>query len=308
MASTKIIFLVLPHIHLLDLAGPDQVFFEAKDYGADITLEYCSYEETLSASSALPLGKLRHFRSVTVNPGDYILVPGAQVSFLQSAKMKSQKKLFSWIRQCHESGANICSICTGAFFLAEAGLLDGRKCTTHWKRTKELQQQYPLIKVVENILFTEDDGIYTSAGVTSGIDMALHILSKIKDDRLSWQVARELVVYLRRQGSDLQQSVYMDYRNHIHSGIHRVQDYVQENISKKINLESLADIAFMSTRNLTRIFRKEAGVSVNEYVNLVRKEHIKELIKNPDITRTQLARHCGLKSERQLARLLQAIH
>jgi transcriptional regulator GlxA family with amidase domain len=140
--------------------------------------------------------------------------------------------------------------------------------------------------------------------VTSGIDLALYIVSRMKDDLFSYKVARELVVYMRRQGHHAQQSVYLLYRNHIHSGIHKVQDYLQENIDKKASLNDLADIACMSTRNLTRIFKKETLISVNEFTNLIRKEKIKELLKNPDISRAQIARECGLKSERQVFRLI----
>jgi transcriptional regulator GlxA family with amidase domain len=307
MATTKIVFLLLPHIHLLDLAGADQVFHEAIEQGADIALDYCSFTENIISSTSLPFGKLKHFSKIKIKEGDYIFVPGAEVNFLVSKKMKAQKDLFGWINVCYKKGANICSICTGAFFLAEAGLLNGRKCTTHWKRTNELQTTFPAIRLVENILYTEDERIFTSAGVTAGIDMALNILSKLKDDNFSFKVARELVIYVRRQGNELQQSVFMQYRNHIHTGIHNVQEYLQENCTKKSNLNELADIAFMSIRNLTRTFKKETGLSINEYITLIRKERIKELIKNPNITRAQLAVQCGLKSERHVARLLQPI-
>jgi transcriptional regulator GlxA family with amidase domain len=307
MAVTKIIFLILPHIHLLDLAGADQVFHEAIEHGADIALDYCSFTENITSSTALPFGKLKHFSKIKIKEGDYIFVPGAEVSFLVSNKMKAQKDLFEWINDCYKKGANICSICTGAFFLAQAGLLNGRKCTTHWKRTTELQNTFPSIRLVENILYTEDERIFTSAGVTAGIDMALNIVSTLMDDNFSFKIARELVIYVRRQGNEAQQSVFMQYRNHIHTGIHNVQEYLQENCQKKNTLNELADVAFMSARNLTRTFKKETGLSINEYVTLIRKERIKELMKNPNITRAQLAMQCGLKSERHVSRLLQPI-
>ncbi len=307
MAATNIVFLILPNIHLLDLAGADQVFHEALEYGADIKVDYCSYSTGIVSSTDLPFGKLKHYSKIKINKGDYIFIPGADVSFLLSKEMKAQKELFEWTRSCYNEGAYVCSICTGAFFLAQTGLLNGRKCTTHWKRTNELQAKFPSINLVENILFTEDERIYTSAGVTAGIDLALHILSKIKGDNFSYKVARELVVYIRRQGNEVQQSVFMDFRNHIHAGIHHVQDYLQENSHKKITLHELSDIAFMSARNLTRIFKKETGINVNDYNNLLRKERIKELLKNPDISKAQLASLCGLKSKRHLSRLMQII-
>ncbi len=307
MAKTKIIFLILPHIHLLDLAGADQVFHEAIEQGATIEMIYCSIGEPIVTSTNLPFGKLINYSKVTIFKGDYIFIPGAEVNYLISRKINAEKKLLQWVKDSYLKGANICSICTGAFFLAMAGLLDGRKCTTHWKRTSQLQKMYPEVQVIENILFTEDENIYTSAGVTAGIDLALHIVSKLKDDNFSYKIARELVVYVRRQGSDSQKSIFMDYRNHIHSGIHKVQDHLQENIRKKQTLTRLSSIACMSPRNFTRVFRKETGISVNDYITLIRKEHIKEFLKNPDMTRKKMALECGLQSERQIIRLINEI-
>lgn len=305
--SITICFLLLPRVHLLDLAGADQVFHEAIEYGADIRLEYCGISDEVETSAGLIFKALRRFSDIELVKDDYLFIPGAEVEFLLSKRMTGEKEIKKWVRNAYDTGANICSICTGAFFLAMTGLLDGRKCTTHWKRAAELQKKYRAIRVVENILFTEEDRIYTSAGVTAGIDMTLYILGKLKDDNFSYKVARELVVYVRRQGAELQQSVFMNYRNHIHSGVHRVQDYLQANCNKKLALPQLADIACMSLRNLTRVFKKETGISINEYITLIRKERLQALIKNPDISRKEMAGQCGLKSERQVIRLLKAI-
>lgn len=307
MSQTKIVFLVLPRVHLIDLAGALQVFHEARDYGADISIQYCSIDEEVLTSSELPIGQMKQFSSIEFSAGDYLFVPGAEVNFLLSAQMTSQKKLMQWVVDAHAKGAYICSVCTGAFFLGLTGLLNGKKCTTHWKRTDELKKRFPAINLIEDILFTEDDRIYTSAGVTAGVDLALFILSKMTDEDLSYKVARELVVYLRRRGNDSQQSIFMKYRSHIHSGIHKVQDYLQENIQNKLPLGQLAEVACMSSRNLTRTFKRETGVTVNEYTILLRKELLKKLLQNPDMTRKQMARHCGLKSERQVIRLLNTV-
>jgi transcriptional regulator GlxA family with amidase domain len=305
MAGTRVIFLVLPHVHLLDLAGPDQVFHEAIDCGADITVEYCSVVSDPATSSRLRFGNLQSFEAVKVNAGDYLFVPGAEVDFLIGPSFPKFAALRKWMWHAYENGASICSVCTGAFLLARVGLLNGKPTTTHWKRTNQLKTLYPEIELIENQLFTESDQIFTSAGVTAGIDMALFILSKIRDDYFSFKVARELVVYMRRQGADVQQSVYLDFRNHIHSGIHLVQDYIQENIHKRNTLDRLASIANMSPRNITRVFKKETGITINDYVTLVRKERLLKLSANPDITRKQMAKMCGLESERQVIRLMQ---
>ena len=307
MEKTKIIFLILPHVHLLDLAGPDQVFHEAIEQGADFTVVYCSAEKAIATSSLLNIASLKLFDKVPINKDDYVFIPGADVNYLTGRSISYEQEMSRWLNDGYNKGAFICSICTGAFFLARTGLLNGRKCTTHWKRTAQLKQKYPAVNLVEDILFTEDGRILTSAGVTAGIDLALYITSRLRDDRFSFKVARELVVYMRRQGNESQQSIFMNYRNHIHSGVHRVQDYMQEKVQEKLTLATLADKACMSARNLTRIFKKETGITINEYLSMIRKEYLKKLSGNPDITRKQMAAFCGLKSERQVIRLLKNI-
>lgn len=291
-------------MHLLDLAGPDQVFLEANGYGAGFEVKYCGFSGDSRTSSGLRLGRTDDFSKVVLRPGDHLLIPGAEVRYLMSDEMKRQTGLFDWVRDAHRRGVMLGSICTGAFFLGRAGLLDGRKCTTHWKRTAELQQHFPAARVQENILYTDDGGIFTSAGVTAGIDLALHLLSRLCGEVMAHKVARELVVYARRAGNDAQQSVFLSYRNHIHAGIHRVQDWLLDHPGDKTSLDELAAVACMSTRSLTRIFKTETGVTVHEYRALLRRERLQEFLKNPDLSRPQLARLCGLSSERHLSRLL----
>lgn len=304
MLPTNIAFLILPNVHLLDLAGPDQVFLEALDYGANIKIQYCSFEHMLQTSAHLPFGEIQNYADVLLQRGDYLIVPGADIQYLSSKQLTSQKALFRWVRDAHSKGVNVCSVCTGSFFLGEAGLLENRECTTHWKRVHELQSRFMSARVQENVLFTEDDGVLTSAGVASGIDLALHIVSKLTDDYFSFQVAREIVVYSRRAGNQAQQSVFLSYRNHIHSGVHKVQDWLQENLHKKSNLSDLSEIACMSTRTLTRTFKKETGITINDYITLLRKERIQKLLKNPDFSKAEIAKQCGLQSERQVSRII----
>ncbi len=306
MNTTKIVFLVLPRTHLLDLAGPIQVFQEGIEQGAQLEIQYCAHERDLTTSSDFPFGKLPHYSEVSLRCGDFLVVAGAEVSYLVSKQLTGDQALLRWVGEMHALSVRIVSICTGAFFLGAAGLLNGRKCTTHWKRTAELKKRFPRIQLVEDILFTECDGIYTSAGVTAGIDLALYILEQLTDDHLSYKVARELVIYARRRGTESQESSFLKYRNHIHSGIHQVQDYLHYNLQKRVSLSQLADQACMSPRNLTRIFKRETGITVNEYTSILRKEVLKKLAGNPDMSRKQMAKHCGLTSERQVIRLLRS--
>lgn len=301
--NKKFVFLVLPQIHLMDLAGPDQAILEAIGFGADFEIEYCNLENKVVTTAGLPIANLKHFSEVQFNKGDFLIIPGSNVNYLISDEFKKQTDLLNWIVASYNFGIKMVSICAGAFILAECGLLNNIPCTTHFKKTKQLQELYPQAKVIENILFTQQDGIYTSAGIASGIDVTLHIIEELKGSYFAHLVARELVVYNRRNGNQKQESELLGFRNHIHSGIHKVQDWIIENINQKTNLDELAEIACMSERNFTRIFKKETAITVNDYITTIRKEKIKEFLRNPDLTRLELASHVGL-SERQLSRLI----
>jgi transcriptional regulator GlxA family with amidase domain len=301
---SKITFLLLPNTNLLDLGGASQVFYEAKDQGLDIDFNFCSNEKNIVTAIGLPLGKIESYNKQKLNKGDYLIVLSSDYKYIFSKAFNPDKALLNWLVELKEKGVIICAICTGAFLLGKAGLLDGIKCTTHWKRTTELQADFPKAKVQQNIIFIEDNGIYTSAGANSAIDVALHILSHSKDDFFAHKIARELVVYNRRNGTDAQHSVYLNNRNHIHSGIHKVQDYLLGNLHKKNLLSDLAEIANMSHRNFCRIFKKETSLTVIEYVTILRKERIKSLLKNPDLAKIEIANSVGLQSEKQVFRIL----
>jgi transcriptional regulator GlxA family with amidase domain len=174
----KFTFLILPHFHSMDLAGPDQTILEAIDYGADFEIEYCAMDESTVSSAGLPLGSMKHFSEVQLTEGDFLIIPGSSVSYLISLKFKKNTDLIDWIVQQHHKKINLVGICAGAFVLAECGLLDHIACTTHFQRTSQLQQLYPKSMVKENILFVEENGIYTSAGIAAGIDLLLHIIEK----------------------------------------------------------------------------------------------------------------------------------
>ena len=301
---TQMVFLLLPHTHLMDLAGPDQVFFEALGFGADLRIAYCGLGREVGSSAGLPFGKLPHFSEIEFHPGDFLIVPGAEGYYLKSAAFAAETPVLTWIREAYARQVRVCSICSGSFALALSGILDGKTCTTHWKRTSELQAAFPQLRVAENVLFTEQDGIYTSAGIASGIDMALHIVGQLYGEMFAHRVAREMVIYNRRSGNQPQKSILLDFRNHIHAGVHRVQDWLQEHLDQKATLLQLAEIACMSDRNFTRTFKRETGLTVNEYVTLLRKEKIKQLLQSPDQSRGQIAQQCGLRSERHVGRIM----
>lgn len=302
--ATKFIFLILPDVHILDLAGPDQAIHEAIDCNADFEIGHCGLRENVISTSGLPFGELKPYTKIQLDKGDFLIIPGTSYTYLSSDSFLQNTALFQWIRSLNKKGVNICSICMGAFVLAETGLLNGKICTTHFKKTRELQEKYPLIKVQENILFTHEENIYTSAGIAAGIDLTLYIIEKLKGSYLAHLVARELVVYNRRNGNAAQESEFFKFRNHIHVGVHKVQDFISHHLSKKHILSELAELANMSERNFTRIFKKETGLTVNEYITALRKEKATELLKSPDLSRIEVANCIGLRSEKQLSRIL----
>lgn len=304
MATTKFLFLILPEVHLLDLAGPNQVISEAIDLGVDFEIEYCGIEEEIKTSAHLGISKLKHFSEVELKAGDYVVIPGSRVKFLTSFDFKKNSSLIDWILAEHKKGVILVTVCVGTYVVGEAGLLDNIECTTHFDQTQHLQKRFPKAIVKENILFTSANNIYTSAGIASGIDLMLHIIERHTGGNVAHRVARELVVYKRRDGVNEQHSVYFQYRDHIHNGIHKVQDYIIDNIGKKLYLNSLAEIANMSERNFSRLFKRETGITVHQFITNVRVEQIKNLFKNPDLSRKQIAKKVGLVSEKQVTRLL----
>ncbi|MBD2701343.1 DJ-1/PfpI family protein [Spirosoma sp. BT702] len=303
----KFVFLILPNVHLMDLAGPDQTIHEAIDYGASFIIEYCGIDAEVQSSAGLHMKKPLHFSQINLSAGDYLLIPGSSVTYLLSPEFARNQSLFDWIRQCHQQQIRLVSICAGAFVLAQCGLLNGIACTTHFKQTRTLQAMYPLANVRENILFVEENNIYTSAGIASGIDLLLYIIERHKGGYFTHKVARELVIYNRRDGSNQQISVLLQFRNHIHTGIHRAQDYIIEHIYQRHNLGALAEIANMSERNFTRIFKKETGITATYYINLIRRELIDKFLNHKDLTLTQIAQKVGLMSEKQVRRILKSV-
>jgi len=300
----KVAFIIPPTVGLLDLAGPVQVFTEAKFYGMDIGIEFYQFEEAPVSTSGLGFGAIRHFKEAKLKEGDYVFVPGMDFEYVRSIAFKAEREFFGWLRKCSESGITVGSICNGAFALGHAGLLKDTECTTHWRRVKELQTEFPQAKVLTDILFIKSNNVYTSAGISAGIDLALAVLENLKGPLFTHKVARGLVVYHRRSGSHKQQSIYLDYRNHINPQIHEVQDYLIENLSKENDIESLASLVGMSARNLSRVFKEKTGSTVHEYLTLLRKEFAHTMLNNPEYTIEYIATKCGFKSARQLQRIL----
>ncbi len=300
----KFAFIIPPTVELLDLAGPVQVFTEAKFYGFEIDIEFYKYHEAPVSTAGLGFGNVADFRLAKLKEGDFLFVPGMDMDYVESISFGAERAFFDWLKACAERRVIVCSICNGAFALGHAGLLKDTECTTHWRRVKALQKQFPQAKVVADILFIKSNNVYTSAGISAGIDLALAILEDLKGPLFTHKVARGLVVYHRRSGKHNQQSIYLDYRNHINPQIHEVQDYLIENLSRENDIETLASLVGMSPRNLSRVFKEKTGSTILEYLTLLRREYAGTMLNNPEYTIEYIASQCGFKTARQLHRIL----
>jgi len=310
MAAVKLIqavFVIPPRVHLLDITGPAHVFYEAADYGANIKLHFCNIhtsETSIQSSSSLFLSNLVNYNELSLAPGDLIFIPGLEASLLLDDKFLTSSRAFQyWLKKQYSNGVQICSVCTGAFLLAEAGLLDNRECTTHWKFLDRFSARYPKVSLQKNRLFVKSGNVYTSAGVASGIDLSLFLLEELLGSGFAVKIAKEIVIYARRTEADPQLSVFMQFRNHMDERIHTVQDLLSQSVGKRLTIEGIALEAGMSPRNLTRLFRKTTQISVGEYIDKLRAERASQMIAEGHTMQT-VAQNCGLKSTNQLRTLI----
>ena len=302
----NIYFIILPETHPLDSLGPAQLFFEAKDNGADINLHFLSSTTDSELISSLGLGfsKLISYQNLELTKVDLIIIPGIEFSLLIDLEFKSKNlDFYGWLNTQYSNGATLVSICTGAFILGDAGLLKGKNATTHWKAFNEFEQKYPDTKLLKNRLFVENERIYTSAGMLSGIDLCLYLVEKEYGIKFAIEVAKEVVMYFRRSESDPQLSIFLQYRNHLDDRIHKAQDFINSNLATPFIIEDLADKVHMSARNLTRQFKKTTGITIGNYLTKLRVEQSIHLLAG-GYTLEYATKQCGLKSSNQLRSLL----
>ncbi|MBA4144732.1 MAG: AraC family transcriptional regulator [Azospira oryzae] len=304
---TTAVFVIPPRVHLLDVSGPAHVFYEAADYGAPLDLRFVSVHPGVAhetSSSGLAFAQLEDFKSIHLTKKDIVFIPGIESHYITNGEFyKTIAPFFEWLIEQHQRGAKICSVCTGAFLLAQSGLLNGRQTTTHWKYHNVLKKEYPQVEVLANRLFVQSERIYSSAGVASGIDLGLYLLEELYGTRFSAAIAREVVIYLRRGKDDPQLSVFLQYRNHLEDRIHTVQEWLTQHLDKKHTADELAELIHTSGRNLTRLFKETTGITIGQYVEKLRIEHALQLLRDQQKVET-VAKACGLQSTNQLRSLL----
>lgn len=295
---SRVVFLLVPRVHLLDLAGPAQVFSTAADLGCDYELGYVAEQEDVPTAQGVSLRA--GTRWPALGPDDLVLVPGWRDRFGPHARLAPATR--AAITAHHAAGGTVASVCAGAHALGQAGLLDGRRCTTHHALQDELARRYPAARVVRDVLYVVDGRVVTSAGIASGIDLALHLVATRHGPATAARVAREMVVYARRNGGESQASALLRHRGHVSDAVHRAQDVIDTRFAGRLPLVELAAECGVSPRTLTRLFGDATGLTPLRYQHLLRLERAEHLIGH-GATVEAAARASGFDDARMLRRL-----
>lgn len=214
------------------------------------------------------------------------------------------QELLDWLRQEADHVPRIASVCTGAFILAEAGLLDGRRAVTHWLAGRHLADRFPNVTTEENVLFVEDGPIWTSAGVTASIDMTLAMVEQDLGREAAMGVARIMVVPLKRPGGQPQMSVELNGQAASKPSVTRLAEWILSNLDQDLSGPTLARRAVMSERNFTRVFRRETGLSPHSFVMRARLERARMLLCDTELPLKDIARRSGFINEEAMRRTM----
>jgi len=297
-----VVFLLLPNVVLLDVAGPADAFRNAeRQVPGSYRLRFVAPLPSLTAAVGLTLGALEPLPVTLPSTTLLILtgIGGEAVDWQEPAT----RRAIAWLRSGAAAGAELLCVCTGSVLAAHAGLLAGRECTTHHEHLEELRRVEPRARVLENRIFVEDGSLTTSAGVTAGLDLALHVIGRQLGPHVAAEVARSLVVYLRRAGTDPALSPWVMHRNHLHPAVHRVQDAVTHDPAAPWSAAHLAAVACTGPRNLARLFAEHARCSPLDYVQLIRFAFAKQLVTESRLDLERVAARAGFGSAQHLRRV-----
>ena len=318
MRRIPVVVVLPPRVLLLDVAGPLEVLRRANQVQDDVRFEVRYVAATPAVQSSIGIG-LAPAESlparlpddawlVVAGDVDDVMLPAGRGHAGRGADAAGERALVAWLHAAVREDTTLICICTGALLAARAGLLDGRACTTHHSSCAELAQIAPSARVLENRLYVADGPCHTSAGITTGIDLMLHLVGELTGPSCCAAVARYLVVYLRRGGADPQLSPWLEGRNHVHPAVHRAQDAVAADPARSWTSGALARIACVSDRHLSRLFSEHVGMGVVQYVNHLRIARAHELLSKTRLDMEQVAERAGFASVRQFRRAWHRVH
>lgn len=291
---TRTVGLVLhPGFQLLDVAGPTAAFEAAEKFRPG------SYELTMMAPGGGQVESSSGVKLLTVpmmdGPFDTVMVSGGEIT----RSMDALREILAWLRRI--SARRIASVCSGAFILAEAGLLDDRRATTHWASSHDLGGRYPKIDVDADRIFVRDGNIWTSAGITTGIDLALALIEEDLGTEIARQTAQQLVVHQRRPGGQSQFSALVELGGRT-GRFAKVILWMRERLAEQLTVERLAEQAAMSPRNFARVFYAEVGMTPAKAVERLRLETARAAVETSHEPFDRIAAAAGFRDTSRMRR------
>ena len=295
-----------PGVQSLDVTGPLEVFAGARDAVAAAGGAARPYDVRIVSLDGAPL---QSSSGMTITPHGSVRDVGDALDTLIVAGGRGQAaapdeaELIAWIVAAAARARRTASVCTGAFLLARAGLLDGRRATTHWSRAAQLQREYPAVEVDPDPIFLRDGSVWTSAGVTAGMDLALAMVEEDLDTATALTIARHLVLFLRRPGNQSQFSATLLAQQPAREPLREIQRSVLENVAGEHTVEAMAARAHMSARHFARAFRAETGVTPARYVERVRLEAARRRLEDGGDPIATVAAACGFGTSETMRRV-----
>ena len=313
--TAKVYLVVMPGVLMLDLAGIAEPLRLANGLSmerglpAPFELHVVACMPDVRGSLPLMVAGLEPLpERLTATQGeDWIIVVGvATKRDVSPTQFKAaHRATVNWLKgivrpALDARSARLLTVCSGALLAADAGLLDGRQCTTHHGLTDDLRRNHPKVEVLEDRIFVQDGNVATSAGITAGIDLALAAIAEHCGQVIASEVARDMVVYWRRAGGDPQLSPLVAHRNHLHPAVHRAQQAVLAQPRSAWDVDRIAEAAHVSSRHMRRLFVEHAGITPLAYVNNVRVAMARQLLASRRMSVESVAEEVGFASARQL--------
>lgn len=290
MAQRTVLIVLFEDVQSLDVTGPMEVFTGAGHFARAVGDEYRVRTASLDGGAVRTSSRLTLVpdSSLAEAPAPHtLLVPGG------NGTRAPDPALIAWLREHGPRAERLVSVCTGAALLADAGLLDGRRATTHWAYCESLARRHPKVTVEPDPIYVRDGNVATSAGVTAGIDLSLALVEEDLGREAALTVARHLVVFLRRPGNQAQFSAQLSAQTARREPLREVQHWITEHPGEDLSVEALAARARLSPRHFARAFQAETGTTPGRYVERVRVEHARRLLEDTADGVEEISRACG---------------
>ena len=294
----RIVFLALPLSQMLDMVAPHDAFSQADAINYAESGEH-SYKLEVVAGSAEKVVVGHNGLRVLADKSydevrgsiDTLIVVGGDIMLEPFSP-----DLIAWLKRTAKRARRVCSICTGAFLLGSAGLLDGRRATTHWAYCDRLAERCPDVDVEMDPIFVKDDNYYTGAGVSAGMDLALALIEEDLGSNVALRVAQDLVVFLRRPGGQSQFSSLLAQQHSDYRALRDLGPWILAHLDQNLDVNALADHCGISPRHFARVFASEFGTTPAKYVERVRVEAARQRLEESELSIEQAAAQCGFAS------------